>query len=83
VIKADLLIMADTTSIKIAFITTVPVSLGFYTSQAQYLKSHGFAVYGVSSPGKLLEASSVWEQIPIYAVDMPRRIAPCVMSLPS
>jgi glycosyltransferase involved in cell wall biosynthesis len=68
--------MADTTSIKIAFITTVPVSLGFYTSQAQYLKSHGFAVYGVSSPGKLLEASSVWEQIPIYAVDMPRRIAP-------
>ena len=75
-VKADLLIMMDTSATKIVYITTIRASLGFYTTQAQYLQKRGFAVYGLSSPGKLLEASTVWEQLPAYAVEMPRRITP-------
>jgi glycosyltransferase involved in cell wall biosynthesis len=63
-------------AVRLAYITTVPESLGFYRTQAQYLKRRGFAVYGLSSPGKSLAAFAASEQTPVYAVDMPRRITP-------
>jgi glycosyltransferase involved in cell wall biosynthesis len=57
-------------------VTTVPETLGFMRGQIGYMKQRGFEVHAVSSPGKLLEEAGVREGIPVYAVDMPRRITP-------
>lgn len=62
--------------VKVLYITTVPESLGFLKGQAQYLQSRGVTVYALSSPGKALEKYAVTESVPVYAVNMPRRITP-------
>jgi glycosyltransferase involved in cell wall biosynthesis len=66
----------DLQFVRIVYITTISMSLGFYSTQVQFLKKHGFAVYGLSSPDKALDAFSDREEITVYAVDMPRRITP-------
>jgi glycosyltransferase involved in cell wall biosynthesis len=57
-------------------ITTVPETLGFCRGQIGYMKERGFDVQAVSSPGKLLEETGAREGIPVYAVDLTRRITP-------
>jgi glycosyltransferase involved in cell wall biosynthesis len=57
-------------------VTTVPETLGFLRGQIGYMKKRGFEIHAVSSPGKLLEEAGAREGIPVYAIDMPRRITP-------
>lgn len=57
-------------------ITTIPMSLTFLRGQVGYMKARGYDVMAVSSPGSDLQAFGVSEQIPVFAVPMPRRITP-------
>ena len=62
--------------VKLVHVTTVPESLPFFTGQVGYMKSRGFEVQALSSPGKELERFAATEQISVHAVNMPRRITP-------
>ena len=62
--------------IRLLHITTVPQSLFFFRGQVGYMKSKGFEVLALSSPGPFLSAFAEVEQVPVYAVEMPRRISP-------
>lgn len=68
--------MTKPSPIKLLLITTVPETLGFFTGQVGYMKQRGFEIYALSSPGELLDQFSEREQVPVYAVTMPRRITP-------
>lgn len=57
-------------------VTTVPETLGFFRGQIGFMKARGMEVHAVSSPGVLLHAAAVREQIPVHAVDLHRRITP-------
>ncbi len=57
-------------------ITTVPVSLGFFTGQIGYMKARGFEIQAISSPGADLKKFAEREQVAVHAVEMPRRITP-------
>jgi glycosyltransferase involved in cell wall biosynthesis len=61
---------------KLVHITTVPISLNFFRGQIAYLKSRGFEVQAISSPGELLEQAAQREQIEVHAVPMSRGIDP-------
>lgn len=63
-------------SIKLLHIVTVPKTLGFFRGQVGYMKARGLSVYAVSSPGEELGAFGASESIPVYAVEMTRRITP-------
>lgn len=60
----------------VAHVTTIPMSLTFLRGQVGYMKSRGLAVHAISSPGEELWSFAVEEQIPVYAVEMTRRITP-------
>jgi len=62
--------------IKLLLITTVPETLGFFTGQVGYMKQRGLEIHALSSPGELLAQFAEREQVPVYAVTMPRRITP-------
>jgi len=66
----------NTKSITLVHITTVPQSLAFMTGQVGYMKSRGFEIVGLSSPGALLSSFAEREGVPVHAVEMPRRITP-------
>ncbi|MGO9394794.1 MAG: glycosyltransferase family 4 protein [Desulfobaccales bacterium] len=55
-------------------ITTVPQTFGFFQGQIGYMKARGVEVHAVSSPGRPLEEVAARENIPVHAVEMPRRI---------
>lgn len=61
---------------KITHITTVPISLNFLRSQVGYMKQRGFEVEAISSPGEALTAFGESQNIPVHAVELPRRITP-------
>ncbi len=61
---------------RIVHITTVPISLGFFTGQIGYMKARGFEIQAISSPGADLKKFAEREQVAIDAVEMPRRITP-------
>lgn len=63
-------------SVKLLHITTVPASLGFLSGQISYMKSQGFDVYAISSPGELLTEFAQQEQVTVSAVTMQRSITP-------
>jgi glycosyltransferase involved in cell wall biosynthesis len=63
-------------AVKLVHITTIPMSFVFLTGQTGYMKARGFEVYWVSAPRELMQRFSAQEQVPAYAVEMPRRIAP-------
>lgn len=60
--------------IKLIHITTVPQSLNFFRGQVGFLKAKGFNVHVISSPGRFLNRFGQREQVPVYAVEMPRYI---------
>ena len=62
--------------IRLLHITTIPQALGFLIGQVGYMKSQGFEVNALSSPGKLLDRFANAEQVPVYSVRMIRRITP-------
>ncbi|HBO44493.1 MAG TPA: hypothetical protein DD670_11275, partial [Planctomycetaceae bacterium] len=57
-------------------VTTVPQSLGFVAGQVRHIKTHGFRVGAVSSPGSALDRFGKLESVPTHGVEMPRRISP-------
>lgn len=61
---------------KLVHITTVPDSLDFFTGQVGYMRRQGLEVCAISSPGPLLDRFAQLENIPVHAVEMPRRITP-------
>lgn len=61
---------------RLVHLTTVPQTLFFLIGQAGYMRSRGFDVHAVSSPGKRLEEFGNQERIPIHAVPMARAITP-------
>lgn len=63
-------------SIKIVHVTTVPQSLFFLRGQVGYMKERGFHIHGLSSPGEFLTRFAEQERVPVYPVEMPRRITP-------
>ena len=65
-----------TKPITLVHITTVPQSLEFITGQVGYMKSRGFEIVGLSSPGALLARFAEREGVPVHGVEMPRRITP-------
>lgn len=63
-------------TIKLLHITTVPDSLYFLANQVGYMKTRGFEVQALSSPGELLDKFAAQEDITVHAIEMPRRITP-------
>jgi lipopolysaccharide/colanic/teichoic acid biosynthesis glycosyltransferase/glycosyltransferase involved in cell wall biosynthesis len=62
--------------LRLVHITTVPLSLIFFRGQIGYLKSRGFDVAAISSPGPMLDEAAAREAIPVHAVPIARRLAP-------
>jgi glycosyltransferase involved in cell wall biosynthesis len=62
--------------IELVHITTVPESLVFVAGQVGYMKQHGLVVHVISSPGERLDRFGQREDIPVYAVQMQRRLTP-------
>jgi len=61
---------------KLFHITTVPETFNFFKGQIGYMKTQGYEIHALSSPGKLLMQFGDREQIPVYGVPMQRRITP-------
>jgi lipopolysaccharide/colanic/teichoic acid biosynthesis glycosyltransferase/glycosyltransferase involved in cell wall biosynthesis len=57
-------------------VTTVPQTLHFLRGQIGYMKSRGYRVIAVASPGPLLDQYGRDEGIEVYPLQMPRRITP-------
>jgi len=70
--------MAEVTRvIKLVHVTTIPTTqLMFFRGQVQFMKSHGFEVYAVSSPGKELEEVAVRDGIAVHPIPISRKISP-------
>lgn len=62
--------------VKLAYVTTVPTTLGFFRGHIVYLESRGFEVDAIASHGEELESFAQEEQIKTHAVCMERRISP-------
>ena len=65
-----------TASMKLVHVFTVPISLIFLRGQAAYMKSRGFSVDVISSPGRELDAFAVKEGATSHVVEMARSIKP-------
>ncbi|HOP79171.1 MAG TPA: glycosyltransferase family 4 protein [Armatimonadota bacterium] len=61
---------------RLVHITTVPESLGFLTGQVSYMKTRGFVIHAISSPGELLDRFEEQEKVEVHPVLMSRRITP-------
>jgi lipopolysaccharide/colanic/teichoic acid biosynthesis glycosyltransferase/glycosyltransferase involved in cell wall biosynthesis len=61
---------------RLVHVTTVPQTLAFLRGQVAYMKSQGYEVSAVSSPGAALEAFGRQEGVAVHGVEMPRRITP-------
>jgi glycosyltransferase involved in cell wall biosynthesis len=62
--------------VRLAHVTTVPMTLLFLKGQAAFLRARGIETHAFSSPGVELEAFGREEEIPVHAVTMSRRISP-------
>jgi len=60
----------------ILHITTVADSFVFMRGQLDYIREHGYDIAGLTSPGPRVDAVKTTERIPLYTVEMPRRITP-------
>ena len=61
---------------RLLHVTTVPMSLTFLRGQVGFMKERGLEVHALSSPGDGLWEFGAREGVPVYAVEMPRRITP-------
>jgi glycosyltransferase involved in cell wall biosynthesis len=63
--------------VKLVYVTTVPLTLRlFVQGQIGYMKSKGFDVVAISSPGPDLQELAALHEIPVYSVNMMRGISP-------
>lgn len=63
-------------SCTLVHVMTVPQSLAFFHGQVGFMKEHGLDVRVVTSPGEPLQEFGLQEHVPVYAVEMPRRVTP-------
>jgi glycosyltransferase involved in cell wall biosynthesis len=63
-------------NIKLVYITTIPVTLGFFRGHISYLKSRAVDIHVVSSPGVGLEQFGADLGVPVHPVPMTRSISP-------
>jgi len=68
--------LVDTMNPTLLHITTIPMSLVFFRGQVGFMKGRGIDVHALSSPGPDLYEFGQREGVPVYAVEMPRRITP-------
>ncbi len=61
---------------RVMHVTTVPQTLAFFRGQVGYMKARGLMVDVVSSPGEKLNEFGDREEVPVYGVEMTRRITP-------
>lgn len=61
---------------RLVHVTTVPQTLYFLRGQIAFMKSRGFDVSAIASPGPDLQKFADLEGIDVHAVEMPRRITP-------
>lgn len=69
-------IAQSSASLRLLHAVTVPVSLNFFRGQIGYLRSRGFDVQAVSSPGEEAELAREREGITVHEVPMNRGISP-------
>lgn len=67
---------ANAEGLRLLHVVTVPISLNFFRGQIARLRSRGFDVEAVSSPGEEAELARQREGITVYSVPMERGIAP-------
>src|SRR5512138_505507 len=60
----------------VVHVFAVPISLVFLTGQVAYMRSRGFGIHVITSPGPELDAFGSRERVPVDAVPMPRAITP-------
>ena len=62
---------------RLVIVTTAPLALwAFFRNQVRFLRSRGFNVRAISSPGPKLEEFQAAVEIPVSAVPMSRRLSP-------
>ena len=61
---------------RLAHVTTVPITLGFFRGQIGFLKRSGFDVCAVTSPDEASAHFAAEQDIPVYDVLMNRAISP-------
>lgn len=62
---------------RLVHITTIPLSLlVLINGQINYMKTHGFDVHGIASPGNLVDELVETYDIPFHGIPMTRRISP-------
>jgi lipopolysaccharide/colanic/teichoic acid biosynthesis glycosyltransferase/glycosyltransferase involved in cell wall biosynthesis len=66
----------DMKSTKLIHITTVPATLNFFLGQIGFLKTKGFNVEAITSPGEEARDIIEKEQINIHTIEMAREINP-------
>jgi len=69
-------VSADRNSNLLVHIVTVPQTLNFLRGQIAYMKRRGFQVAAIASPGDSGAIISDAEGIPVYAIQMSRRMTP-------
>jgi glycosyltransferase involved in cell wall biosynthesis len=62
--------------VKLAYVTTVPFTLGFFRGHVRYLKTRGVEVHVISSPGEALERFGAELRIAVHPAPMTRTISP-------
>jgi len=62
--------------VKLVYVTTVPLSLGFFRGHISYLKSHGMEVHVISNPSDVLEQFGADLRVAVHPVPMTRSISP-------
>ncbi len=62
--------------IPVAFVTTVPASLGFFRELPAHLRTRGYEVTAISAPGPDLDAFAEREGVVALGVPMSRQITP-------
>ena len=61
---------------RLVLMTTVPVTFSFFTGQIAHMKTRGFDVCAVASPGPVLAEVAEREGIACYGVERPRSLSP-------
>ena len=56
--------------------STVASTLFFLHGQAHYMRSRGFDIHALASPDEALSLLRQDQEIPVYGIEMPRRITP-------
>jgi glycosyltransferase involved in cell wall biosynthesis len=62
--------------VRVAHVTTVPLTLHFLRGQVGFMRDAGFAIHAISSPGPELSAFGTEQRVPVHAVAMTRQLTP-------